>query len=34
MLDILKEILISEKAFTDTNYERLKKLMSYIEKIR
>ena len=23
MIDIIKEILISEKKFTDTNYERL-----------
>ena len=25
MVDIIKEILISEKGFTDTNHERLKK---------
>ena len=31
IVDITKEILISEKKFTDTNYERLQKAFSYIE---
>ena len=31
MVDIIKEILISEKEFTDTNHERLKKVLCYIE---
>ena len=26
MLDLIKEILISEKEFTETNYERIQKL--------
>ena len=32
MFEIIKEILISEKEFTDNNYERLKKSFVYIEK--
>ena len=31
MSDIIKEILISEKEFTETNYERLKKVLVYIK---
>ena len=31
MVDIIKEILISEKEFTGTNYERFKKALSYID---
>ena len=31
MLDIIKEILISEKEFTKTNYEKLKKALLYIK---
>ena len=33
MFDILKWTLISEKEFTETNYERLKKNLAYIETI-
>ena len=32
MFDIIKEILISEKEFTETNYKRSKKALVYIEK--
>ena len=32
MVDIIKEILISEKEFTGTNYERFKIALSYIDK--
>ena len=31
MFDILKEILISEKEFTETNYKRFQKALAYIE---
>ena len=31
MVNIITEILISEKELTDNNYERLKKALSYIE---
>ena len=31
MVYIIKEMLISENDFTDNNYERLKKALSYIE---
>ena len=31
MVDIITELLISEKEMTDTYYERLKKALSYIE---
>ena len=31
MVDIIKEILISEKEFTGNNYERFKKALSYID---
>ena len=31
MVDIIKEILILEKEFTGTNYERFKKALSYID---
>ena len=31
MYDVIKEILISEKEFTETNYKRLQKAMIYIE---
>ena len=31
MTDIIKEILISEKEFTDLNYEKLKKTLVYIK---
>ena len=32
MLHIIKEILISEEQFTETNYKRLEKGLAYIEK--
>ena len=32
MIYIVKEILISGKKFTDTNFERLKKCLVYIKK--
>ena len=31
MFHIIKEILISEKQFTETNYKRLEKGLAYIE---
>ena len=31
MFDVIKEILISEKEFTETNYKRLHKASFYIE---
>ena len=31
MLDVIKEILISENDFTETNYKRLEKALVYIE---
>ena len=31
MFEIMKELLISEKEFTYTNYERLKKAMVYVK---
>ena len=31
MFDIIKEILISEKEFIETNYKRLQKALVYIE---
>ena len=31
MFDVIKEILISEKKFTETNYKRLQKASVYIE---
>ena len=31
MFDVIKEILISEKKFTETNYKRLQKALLYIE---
>ena len=31
MLDVIKEILISENEFTEINYERLKKTLAYIK---
>ena len=31
MFDVIKEILISEKEFTETNYKRLQKALVYIE---
>ena len=34
MLDVIKEILISEKEFTETNYEKLPKGSVYIENNR
>ena len=33
MFDVIKEIFISEKEFTETNYERFKKAMVYIKTI-
>ena len=32
MFDIIKNILISEKEFSKTDYERLKKALVYIKK--
>ena len=32
IFDVIKEILILEKEFTETNYERLQKALVYIEK--
>ena len=32
MFDVIKEILMSEKGFTETNYEMLKKSLAYIKK--
>ena len=32
MFDIIKNILISEKEFSKTNYERLKRALVYIKK--
>ena len=32
MFDIIKNILISEKEFSKTNYERLKKALVFIKK--
>ena len=29
MLDVIKEMLISEKEFTETNYKRLERLLVY-----
>ena len=31
IINVLKEMLISEKEFIDINYQRLKKTMSYIK---
>ena len=31
MFDVIKEILITEKEFTETNYRRLQKALVYIE---
>ena len=31
MFDVIKEILISKKEFTDTNYKRFQKVLVYIE---
>ena len=31
MFDVIKEILISKKEFTDTNYNRFQKVLVYIE---
>ena len=31
MFDVIKEILITEKEFTETNYKRLQKTLVYIE---
>ena len=31
MFDVIREILISEKEFTETNYKRLQKALVYIE---
>ena len=31
MLNVIKTILISEKEFTKTNYERLKKALVYVK---
>ena len=31
MFDVIKEILILEKEFTETSYERLKKALVYIK---
>ena len=31
MFDVIRETLISEKEFTETNYERLKKSLVYIK---
>ena len=31
MFDVIKEILISEKEFTETNYKILQKPLAYIE---
>ena len=31
MFDVIKEILISKKEFTDTNYKRFQKFLVYIE---
>ena len=31
IFDVIKELLISEKEFTETNYKRLKKALVYIE---
>ena len=31
MFDVIKEILVSEKEFTKTNYERLKEASLYIK---
>ena len=31
MFDVVKEILISKKEFTETNYKRLQKALVYIE---
>ena len=33
MFDVIKTILISEKEFTKTNYERLKKALVYVKTI-
>ena len=33
MFDIIKEILISEKEFTKTNYKRLQEVLVYIKMI-
>ena len=32
MFDVIKEILILEKVFTETNYKKLQKALIYIEK--
>ena len=31
MFDVIKEVLIAEKEFTETNYKRLQKALVYIE---
>ena len=31
MFDVIKEMLMSEKEFTETNYKRLQKSLVYIE---
>ena len=31
MFDVIKELLITEKEFTETNYKRLQKALVYIE---
>ena len=31
MFDVIKEILITEKEFTETNYKRLQKALVYIK---
>ena len=31
MFDVIKEVLISKKVFTKTNYERLKEALVYIK---
>ena len=33
MFDVIKKILISEKGFTEINYERLQKSLVYIKKL-
>ena len=33
MFDVIKEILIAEKEFTESNYKRLQKALVYIETI-
>ena len=34
MFDVIKEILISEKRFTETNYKKLKKALVYTKRLK